>query len=102
MDEKLSIDPFIEIINLFIIHGWKSVFNIILNIFRLSENNIVNIKSENVLQILTSEICLKFIKDIEKNMKFYAVNQIKVSRKLICEIENEFSQFLYLVNESNK
>ena len=102
LDEKLSIDPFIEIINLFIIHGWKSVFNIILNIFRLSENNIVNIKSENVLQFLTSEICLKFIKDIEENMKFYAINQIKVSRKLICEIENEFSQFLYLVNESNK
>ena len=102
MDEKLNIDPFLEIINLFIIYGWKSIFNIILNIFRIYESNILNIRSENILQFLTSEISLKFIVDIDNNMEHYTKNQIKISRKLIYEIENEFSQLLYLVTENDK
>ena len=102
MNGKLKIDPFVEIINLFIIHGWKSIFNITLNIFKLYEDIILDIRSENLLQFLTSELTHKFIIEIEKNMRRYKNNPIQISKKLINEIENEFLQFLYLVNENDK
>ena len=94
MDGKLFL-----IFNLFIIHGWKAIFIISLNIFYYYEKYILNVKEENLLQFLSTELSNKFINEIN-NIELYKNNEIKISKKLIEEIGKEFSQYLFLVEES--
>ena len=99
VDEKVKVEHFIEIFNLFIIHGWKAIFVISLNIFYYYEKYILNVKEENLLQFLSAQLSNKFINDIN-NIELYKNNEIKISKKLIEEIGKEFSQYLFLVDES--
>ena len=99
INKKVNIEPFIKIFNLFIIYGWKSIFSISLNIFLLNEDYILNMKNENLLQFLSSELCYKFINKVKNGKVNCNNNKIKISNKLINEIENEFLQFLNLINE---
>jgi len=100
IDEKTKIEPFIEILNLFILYGWKSIFSISLNIFNYFEKTILNVKSENLLQFLNSELSIVFINNINNfDFDYFENNQIEISSKLIDKIEEEFSQILLLVEE---
>jgi len=100
-NKDLKIEPFIEIFNLFIINGWKSVFSISLNIFLKYENEILKTKNENLLQFLSSELGCKFIENLQDNKVVCKNNQIKISTKLLDEIEKELLQFSYLIEENN-
>ena len=98
-NKNLKIEPFIEIFNLFIINGWKSIFNISLNIFLKYENEILDTNNENLLQFLSSDLGINFIENLQDNRVVCKNNQIKISPKLLDEIEKELLQFSYLIEE---
>lgn len=100
-NKNLKIEPFIEIFNLFIINGWKSIFNISLNIFLKYENEILDTNNENLLQFLSSDLGINFIENLQDNRVVCKNNQIKISPKLLDEIEKELLQFSYLIEENN-
>ena len=98
INDKLKIDCFIKIFNLFIIYGWKSIINISLNIFINYEKYILEQKDENLLQFLSSDLSVKFINDLNNN-EYNNIDEIKISNKLLKEIKKEFNQFSFLVDE---
>ena len=98
INDKLKIDCFIKIFNLFIIYGWKSIINISLNIFINYEKYILEQKDENLLQFLSSDLSVKFINDLNNN-EYNNIDEIKISNKLLEEIKKEFNQFSFLVDE---
>jgi len=101
-NKNIKIEPFIEIFNLFIINGWKSIFSISLNIFLKYEDEILDTKNENLLQLLSSELGIKFIENLQDNRVDCKNNlKIKISTKLLDEIEKELLQFSYLIEENN-
>ena len=98
INAQLKIESFIKIFNSFLIHGWKSIFNISLNIFNNYEKFILSQKEQNLLQFVSSELSVKFINDLNNN-EYYNLDEIKISKKLLEEIKKEFNRFLFLVDE---
>ena len=97
INDQLKIGPFIKIFNSFIIHGWKSFFNISLNLFNNYEECILN-QEENLIQFVSSDLSVRFINDLNNN-EYNNMDEIKLSKKLLQEIKKEFNQFLVLVEE---
>ena len=97
-DQKL--DAFLKIFDLFIIDGWKAIFNISMDILRKNEEIMLTMKNENLLHFLTSVLGNDFLFNKE-NYEYLLKNNInkrtvlRISGKLIHNIENQ-------VNQTNK
>ena len=103
--------PFIKIFDLYIIYGWKIVFNIALNIIKKRQEIIMESNNESMIKIITEKLGELFTDD---NNNFYRkyliedefdanVDKIKISKKLIENIENEYMQSEKLIEgENNK
>ena len=103
--------PFIKTYDLYIIYGWKIVFNIALNIIKKRQEIIMESNNESMIKIITEKLGELFTDD---NNNFYRkyliedefdtnVDKIKISKKLIENIENEYMQSEKLIEgEKNK
>ena len=97
-DQKL--DAFLKIFDLFIIDGWKAIFNISMDILRKNEEILLTMKNESLFQYLTSVLGNDFLFNKE-NYGYLLRNNIskrtvlRISGKLIHNIENQ-------VNQTNK
>ena len=102
--------PFIKIFDLYIIYGWKVIFSIALNIMKKRQEKIMESNNESMIRIITQNLG-KFFTENDKN--FYRkyliedefdinVNKIKISKKLIENIENEYAYSEKLIEVENK
>ena len=97
-DQKL--DAFLKIFDLFIIDGWKAIFNISMDILRKNEEILLTMKNESLFHYLTSVLGNDFLFNKE-NYGYLLRNNIskrtvlRISGKLIHNIENQ-------VNQTNK
>ena len=94
-DKKL--DAFLKIFDLFIIDGWKAIFNISMDILRKNEEILLTMKNEALLQYLTSVLGNDFLFN-KDNYEYLLKNKInkrtvlRISGKLIHNIENQITQ----------
>ena len=92
-----KLDAFLKIFDLFIIDGWKAIFNICLDILRKNEEILLTFKNENLLHYLTSALGNDFVLNRE-NYEYLLNNNVnkrlvlRISGKLIHNIENEINQ----------
>ena len=90
-------DAFLKIFDLFIIDGWKAIFNISMDILRKNEEILLTMKNESLLQYLTSVLGNDFLFNKE-NYEYLLRNNIskrtvlRISGKLIHNIENQVNQ----------
>ena len=86
-----------KIFDLFIIDGWKAIFNISMDILRKSEDKLLTLKNEVLLHHLTNTLGYDYVLD-KKNYEYLFDNNInkrlvlRISGKLIHNIENEVNQ----------
>ena len=94
-DQKL--DAFLKIFDLFIIDGWKAIFNISMDILRKNEEILLTMKNEALFQYLTSVLGNDFLFN-KDNYEYLLRNNInkrtklRISGKLIHNIENQITQ----------
>ena len=92
-----KLDAFLKIFDLFIIDGWKAIFNISMDILRKSEDKLLTLKNEVLLHHLTNTLGYDYVLD-KKNYEYLFDNNInkrlvlRISGKLIHNIENEVNQ----------
>ena len=92
-----KIDAFLKIFDLFIIDGWKAIFNICMDILRKNEEILETFRNENLLHYLTSALGSDFVLNRE-NYEYLLNNNVnkrlvlRISGKLIHNIENEINQ----------
>ena len=90
-------DAFLKIFDLFIIDGWKAIFNICMDILRKNEEILETFRNENLLHYLTSALGSDFVLNRE-NYEYLLNNNVnkrlvlRISGKLIHNIENEINQ----------
>ena len=85
-EKKLSF--FIKIFDLFIIDGWKGIFNILLEIMYYNEEKILNLKNENLLYFLNGNLINDFLSKNNDYNYYMLYFQKKITNKLIKNIEN--------------
>ena len=85
-EKKLNL--FIKIFDLFIIDGWKAIFNLLLDIIWHNEEKLMNLKNENLLHYLNGNIINDFFLNYKEYNYFELNNQRKVTNKLIKNIED--------------
>ena len=91
------LDAFLKIFDLFIIDGWKAIFNISMDILRKNEEILLTMKNEALFQYLTSVLGNDFLFNKE-NYEYLLKNNInkrtvlRISGKLIHNIENQVIQ----------
>ena len=94
-DQKL--DAFLKIFDLFIIDGWKAIFNISMDILRKNEEILLTLKNESLFHYLTSVLGNDFLFN-KDNYEYLLKNNInkrtilRISGKLIHNIENQINQ----------
>ena len=94
-DQKL--DAFLKIFDLFLIDGWKAIFNISMDILRKNEEILLTLKNEALFHYLTSVLGNDFLFNKE-NYECLLKNNInkrtvlRISGKLIHNIENQVNQ----------
>ena len=94
-DQKL--DAFLKIFDLFIIDGWKAIFNISMDILRKNEEILLTLRNESLLHYLTSVLGNDFLFN-KDNYSYLLKNNInkrtvlRISGKLIHNIENQINQ----------
>ena len=92
-----KLDAFLKIFDLFIIDGWKAIFNISMDILRKNEEVLLTYKNEVLLHYLTNSLGYDYVFD-RKNYEYLLDNNInkrlvlRISGKLIHNIENEVNQ----------
>ena len=94
-DQRL--DSFLKIFDLFIIDGWKAIFNISMDILRKNEQMLLTMKNETLFHYLTSTLGSDFL--FNKHNYEYLLNNninkrtvLRISGKLIHNIENQVNQ----------
>ena len=86
-NKEKKINLFIKIFDLFIIDGWKGIFNILLEIMWHNDGKILSLKNENLLHFLNGNLINDFLENY-KNYNYFGLNwQRKVTNKLIKNIE---------------
>jgi hypothetical protein len=95
--QENKLDAFVKIFDLFIIDGWKAIFNISMDILRKNEEILLTLKNEGLLHYLTSTLGYDFV--LNKENYGYLLNNnlnkrlvLRISGKLIHNIENEVNQ----------
>ena len=94
-DQKL--DAFLKIFDLFIIDGWKAIFNISMDILRKNEEILLTLKNEALFHYLTSVLGNDFLFN-KQNYEYLLKNNInkrtvlRISGKLIHNVENQVNQ----------
>ena len=92
-----KLEAFLKIFDLFIIDGWKAIFNISMDILRKNEEILLTKKNEGLLHYLTSSLGSDFVLNKE-NYEYLLNNNVnkrlvlRISGKLIHNIENEINQ----------
>ena len=95
--EGNKLDAFLKIFDLFIIDGWKAIFNISMDILRKNEEILLTYKNEVLLHYLTNSLGYDFVFKKE-NYEYLLDNNInkrlvlRISGKLIHNVENEVNQ----------
>ena len=86
-NKEKKINLFIKIFDLFIIDGWKSIFNIIMEIMWRNEEKLLSLKNENLLHFLNGNL----VNDFLVNYKTYNCLELhqrqKISNNLIKNLE---------------
>jgi len=92
-----KMEGFLKIFDLFIIDGWKAIFNISMDILRKNEEILLTLKNEGLLHYLTNALGNDFV--LNKENYGYLLNNninkrlvLRISGKLIHNIENEINQ----------
>ena len=92
-----KLEGFLKIFDLFIIDGWKAIFNISMDILRKNEEILLTLKNEGLLHYLTNALGNDFV--LNKENYGYLLNNninkrlvLRISGKLIHNIENEINQ----------
>ena len=97
-DQRL--DAFLKIFDLFLIDGWKAIFNVSMDILRKNEEILLTMKNEALFHYLTAVLGNDFLFN-RQNYGYLLNNNInkrtvlRISGKLIHNIENQ-------VNQTNK
>ena len=92
-----KLDAFLKIFDLFIIDGWKAIFNISMDILRKNEEILLTMKNEGLLHYLTSNLGSDFVLN-EENYGYLLDNNVnkrlvlRISGKLMHNIKNEINQ----------
>ena len=92
-----KLDAFLKIFDLFIIDGWKAMFNISMDILRKNEEILLTLKNEGLFHYLTSALGNDFVLN-EENYGYLLNNNInkrlmlRISGKLIHNVENQVNQ----------
>ena len=92
-----KLDAFLKIFDLFIIDGWKAIFNISMDILRKNEEILLTMKNEGLLHYLTSNLGSYFVLN-EENYGYLLDNNVnkrlvlRISGKLMHNIKNEINQ----------
>ena len=91
----------IRILDNFITSGWKAMMVVGCSLLHSFENKLMSMKYEDMLEFLINGMLRSefFMKENEENLEYYFMN-IKISRKLIRNIESEYNQEKML-NEIN-
>ena len=109
--ERQGFVPYIKIYDLFIIYGWKSIFNIALNIIKKKQDTIMELNNESMIKKINENLGKLFTDDDKNFYRKYLiedefdinVDKIKISKKIIENIENEYIQSEKLIEiEDNK
>ena len=86
-NKEKKINLFIKIFDLFIIDGWKGIFNILLEIMWHNDEKILSLKNENLLHFLNANLINDFLVNY-KDYNCFGLNlERKVTNKLIKNIE---------------
>ena len=92
-----KLDAFLKIFDLFLIDGWKAIFNISMDILKKNEEILLTMKNEELFHYLTSVLGNDFL--LNKANYGYLLNNnvnkrlvLRISGKLIHNIENEIKQ----------
>ena len=92
-----KLDAFLKIFDLFIIDGWKAIFNISMDILRKNEETLLTYKNEVLLHYLTNTLGYDYVLN-RQNYEYLLDNNInkrlvlRISGKLMHNIENEVNQ----------
>ena len=92
-----KLDAFLKIFDLFIIDGWKAIFNISMDILRKNEETLLTYKNEVLLHYLTNTLGYDYVLN-RQNYEYLLDNNInkrlvlRISGKLIHNVENEVNQ----------
>ena len=102
-----KLDAFLKIFDLFIIDGWKAIFNLSMDILKKNEEILLTLKNEGLFHYLTSVLGSDFV--LNKENYGYLLNNninkrlvLRISGKLIHNIENEINQTEKLNEKSDK
>ena len=100
-NKQANIDVFIKIFDMFIMDGWKGIFNLVIEILRHNEDALLNMKNENLLGFLNNNLMDDFL----LNYRLYScfnLNYVNmITEKLMISIDNQFNQSLNLNIVSN-
>ena len=92
-DEKDNKIILIRILDNFIISGWKGMMVIGCSLLHSFEHKLMSMKYEDMLEFLINGMLRSefFMKENEHNLEYYFTN-VKISKKLIRNIESEYIQ----------
>ena len=92
-DEKDNKTILIRILDNFIISGWKGMMVIGCSLLHSFEHKLMSMKYEDMLEFLINGMLRSefFMKENEHNLEYYFTN-VKISKKLIRNIESEYVQ----------
>ena len=102
-DDKDNKNILIRIFDNYITSGWKSMMVVGCALLHSFENRLMSMKYEDMLEFLINGMLRSefFMKENENNLENYFMN-IKISKKLIRNIEIEYSQEKMLKENSGK
>ena len=101
VNSDLNLGSFVKIFDNFIISGWKSIFNVSMEILRDNEEILMKMKNETLVHYLTSKLGNEFLFSNEIHHSLIEKrSKNKISRELLHNIENQLNQ-MELMN-SNK
>lgn len=92
-DEKDNKNILIRILDNFIISGWKGMMVVGCSLLHSFEHKLMSMKYEDMLEFLINGMLRSefFMKENENNLEYYYSN-VKISKKLIRNIETEYTQ----------
>ena len=92
-DEKDNKNILIRILDNFIISGWKGMMVVGCSLLHSFEHKLMSMKYEDMLEFLINGMLRSefFMKENENNLEYYYSN-VKISKKLIRNIEAEYIQ----------
>jgi hypothetical protein len=88
-NKEKKIDLFKKIFGLFIIDGWKGIFNILLEIMFHNKEKLLSLKNEDLLHFLNSNFVNDFLINYNEYKCFELNQKRKITNKLLKNIENQ-------------